>query len=152
MDYHWHMEYEIVRVLEGILHMTIDGSDFTVRPGGTGHLSPEVPSCRSAGDCIYQCIVFDLNPFLSQNPRCRAHLQRVADHAVFVQRFFSPRAGEGGLCQIAGNVFEAMEQRPLGYEMNVFGRIVPFFGKYSRSICTRKNPPAPEEIPENLPS
>ncbi len=33
MDYHWHMEYEIVRVLEGILHMTIDGSDFTVRPG-----------------------------------------------------------------------------------------------------------------------
>ena len=129
MDYHWHMEYEIVRVLEGILHMTIDGSDFTVRPGELVFITGGSLHAGVPGDCIYQCIVFDLNPFLSQNPRCRAHLQRVADHAVFVQRFFSPRAGEGGLCQIAGNVFEAMEQRPLGYEMNVFGELYHFFGE-----------------------
>ena len=94
MDYHWHMEYEIVRVLEGILHMTIDGSDFTVRPGELAFITGGSLHAGVPGDCIYQCIVFDLNPFLSQNPRCRAHLQRVADHAVFVQRFFSP--GRGG--------------------------------------------------------
>lgn len=129
MDCHWHMEYEIVRVLEGALQMTIDGSDLTVRPGDLvfitgGSLHAGVPE-----NCVYQCIVFDLNPFLAQNPRCRSFLQQVADHTLFVQRFFSSCNRQENLCQIMGTVFEAMERQPYGYEMTVFGELYHFFGE-----------------------
>lgn len=33
MSYHWHVEYEIIRILEGSLHVTMDEKDFIAEPG-----------------------------------------------------------------------------------------------------------------------
>lgn len=128
MDYHWHMEYEIVRVLEGTLHMIIDGTDLTVHPKDLVFITGGLLHAGRPDNCVYQCIVFDLAPFLSQNPRCQSCLQKILDHSLFIHRYFPAASGADTPAEIVGKVFDAMEEQPEGYEMTVFGQLYRFFG------------------------
>ena len=75
MTYHWHPEYEIIRILEGSFHMTIDNQIFVFHAGDVifvqdGSLHGGIPT-----DCIYECFVFDLNTFLKENHICKKELE-----------------------------------------------------------------------------
>ncbi|NCB92277.1 MAG: AraC family transcriptional regulator [Clostridia bacterium] len=126
MAYHWHVEYEIIRILEGSLHVTMDEKDFTANAGdivfvNSGILHSGVPS-----DCVYQCIVFDLNAFLKHNSRCQTYIQKIIDHSAFVYHHFTPKYQL--IHQIIWNIFDAMEGKKTGYELIVYGELYHFFG------------------------
>lgn len=127
MNYHWHIEYEIIRILEGSLHMTIDETDFTAEAGDLVFINSGALHSGEPADCVYQCIVFDLNSFLPHNPRCRSYIQRITSHSAFVRRHFT--AQDQPVQDIMKNVFQAMEERYDGYEMVVFGELYHFFGE-----------------------
>ena len=139
MNYHWHVEYEIIRILEGSLHMTIDEKDFSAGPGDVVFINSGALHSGQPDACVYQCIVFDLNAFLPHNPRCRTYIQRITDHSAFVRRHFT--AEDTAVHRIMWNVFDAMEQRPEGYEMVVFGELYHFFGEvFARHLYSEEDP------------
>lgn len=126
MSYHWHVEYEIIRILEGSLHVTMDEKDFIAEPGDIVFVNSGVLHSGEPLDCIYQCLVFDLNAFQKQNARCSTYIQKILDHSSFVYHHFTSKNEQ--VHQVIWNIFEAMEGKKNGYEMIVFGELYHFFG------------------------
>ena len=61
MRIHWHVEFELIRVLEGNLLLTIDEQEQLIPKNSVifipaGALHSGVPT----DDCVYECIVFDI--------------------------------------------------------------------------------------------
>ncbi len=126
MAYHWHVECEIIRILEGSLHMTMDEKEFTAIAGDVIFVNSGILHSGEPKDCIYQCIVFDMNTFIKHNPRCQTYIQQILNHSAFVYHHFGAKYKE--IRQIIWNVFDAMEQKATGYEMIVYGELYHFFG------------------------
>lgn len=126
MSYHWHVEYEIIRVLEGSLHMTMDEKEFTANTGDIVFVNSGVLHSGEPSDCVYQCIVFDMNTFIKHNPRCQTYIQKIINHSAFIYHHFTPKNEK--IHQIIWNIFESMENEKEGFEMVVFGELYHFFG------------------------
>ena len=60
MPYHWHVECELLRVLEGKLRLTLDEREITVYAGDFVFINEGVLHGGFPHDCVYECIVFDL--------------------------------------------------------------------------------------------
>lgn len=126
MAYHWHVEYEIIRILTGTLHVTMDEKEFTATPGDIVFVNSGILHSGIPSDCVYQCIVFDMNAFLKNNPRCSTYIKQIIDHSAFVYHHFTPKNQQ--IHQIVWDIFNAMESQKTGYELIVFGELYHFFG------------------------
>lgn len=126
MAYHWHVEYEIIRILTGTLHVTMDEKEFTATPGDIVFVNSGILHSGIPSDCVYQCIVFDMNAFLKNNPRCSTYIKQIIDHSAFVYHHFTPKNQQ--IHQIVWAIFNAMESQKTGYELIVFGELYHFFG------------------------
>ena len=67
MSYHWHVEYEIIRILKGSLTVTLNEKSFIAMPGDIIFVHSGILHSGIPEDCVYQCIVFDGNTFLKYN-------------------------------------------------------------------------------------
>jgi AraC-like DNA-binding protein len=126
MAYHWHVEYEIIRILEGSLHVTMDEKDFIAKAGDIVFVNSGILHSGEPENCVYQCIVFDMNAFIKHNPRCQAYIQQIIDHSAFVYHHFS--GPHSPVHPIIWNIFDAMEHKKKGYELIVYGELYHFFG------------------------
>ena len=62
MPYHWHMEYEIIWVKQGALHLILNETDIHAKAGDVvfvrdGVIHGGMPCSQ---DTIYDCVVFDM--------------------------------------------------------------------------------------------
>lgn len=126
MAYHWHVEYEIIRILTGSLHVTMDEKEFTASSGDIVFVNSGILHSGIPSDCVYQCIVFDMNAFLKNNPRCSTYIKQIIDHSAFIYHHFTPKNQQ--IHQIVWDIFNAMESQKTGYELIVFGELYHFFG------------------------
>lgn len=127
MSYHWHIEFELIRVLKGSLHVTLDTHEFTAHAGEyvfvqSGTLHSGVPD-----ECLYDCIVFDLNALLKHNALCRPYIQRVIEGSALVYYHFTAKRWK--VISILDELFDAFAGKPDGYELTVFGAFYRFFGE-----------------------
>ncbi len=128
MDYHWHAEYEMIRVLSGCLDMTLDENHLRVNPGELVFIHGGILHSGLPTDCEYECLVFDMNAFLKQNPAsCTAYIQRILNHSAMVYHHFSTKYEN--IHQITGEIFQGMAEQKPGYELTVFGLFYRFFGQ-----------------------
>lgn len=126
MSYHWHVECEIIRILKGSFEITLDEKSFQAHAGDiifihSGILHSGIPS-----DCVYECVVFDLNAFLKHNPSCKTYIQNIIDRSALIYHHLSQKQPE--VWPILENVFQAIQLRYPGYELTVFGELYHFFG------------------------
>lgn len=126
MAYHWHVEYEIIRILTGSLHVTMDEKEFTASSGDIVFVNSGILHSGIPSDCVYQCIVFDMNAFLKNNPRCSTYIKQIIDHSAFIYHHFTSKNQQ--VHQIVWDIFNAMESQKTGYELIVFGELYHFFG------------------------
>lgn len=125
MAFHWHVEYEIIRVLSGSLKVTLDNRELTARagdlvfiPGGTLHAGePE--------DCVYDCVVFDLRMLLRRDDACAAYIQHLLDRELVILDI-PPQ--DSALSAAAELLFSAMGSREAGWQLLVRGSLYTLFG------------------------
>ena len=126
MNYHWHIEYEFIRILKGEFHATLDGKDVYAHEGdllfiNSGTLHSGIPHA-----CVYECLVFDMNSFLRHNPSCKPLIQDIVDHTIFIFHHFKPK--NQLIHNTVWNIFDAMKNQQPGYELIVYGEIYHFLG------------------------
>lgn len=126
MSYHWHVEYEIIRILEGTLTVTLDEKSFTATPGSIIFVHSGILHSGLPENCVYQCIVFDINAFLKMNSVCGDYMQKIIHQEIMVYHHFTEKQPE--ILQTAGSLFDAIWKRPTGYELTVIGQFYHFFG------------------------
>lgn len=60
MPFHWHNEWEILRVLEGNLQISLDDEQYSMRKGDILLIRGGMLHGGEPDSCIYECLVFDL--------------------------------------------------------------------------------------------
>ena len=74
MPFHWHMEHELILVLQGTLHLSVDGVPCDLHRGDCMLIADGSIHGGSPEDCIYECVVFDLERFLTGAGLCGQQL------------------------------------------------------------------------------
>ena len=60
MTYHWHTEWEIIRILSGEFLITINDEKILAKKGDIIFIQDGALHGGTPNDCIYECIVFDI--------------------------------------------------------------------------------------------
>ena len=126
MSYHWHVEYEIIRILKGSLTVTLNEKSFIAMPGDIIFVHSGILHSGIPDDCVYQCIVFDGNFFLKNNSACAGYIQKILHQEIMIYHHFSPKHPD--ICDVVNSLFDARWKKPVGYEMTVIGQFYHFFG------------------------
>lgn len=124
MNYHWHTEYELIRVLSGSLTLTLNEKSFDLLEGELAFVHGGILHAGIPHDCIYECLVFDLDLFLRLAP-CSPYIQRILDRSALVYHHFTSAHPE--TLRIAGEAFLVMSRKNPAYEMSVIGQLYRFF-------------------------
>ena len=65
MPFHWHMDYELIRVLKGSLVLSLNEETLNLTENsGIVLVCDGVLHGGMPVDCVYECLDFDLNEFL----------------------------------------------------------------------------------------
>ena len=126
MSLHWHVEFELIRILKGTLHLTIDEEKFDASAGmfifvPAGVLHEGIPD-----DCEYDCLVFDMNILMNKNDSCCRMIRRITEHEVEPQYIYPESDQE--LHRIIWGMFDAVASRRPGYQMIVLGSLYQMIG------------------------
>ena len=127
MPLHWHLEYEFIRVLHGQLLLTVNEQTFPVQKGdcvlvADGALHGGSPS---SDECVYECIVFDLNGFLHGSTICKKDVENVQSGNVLLNSKFRTGSAEADMiCTL----FDALKNEGDGCEFITQGLIFQLAG------------------------
>ena len=126
MSYHWHVEYEIIRILEGTLSVTLDEKSFLAQKGDVIFIHSGILHSGIPEHCVYECVVFDANTFLKNHSVCAPYIQKLLRQEILVFHHFTSKQEEILSCTAC--IFEAFAKKPEGFELTVIGQLYHFFG------------------------
>ena len=126
MAFHWHMEYELLRIRQGEFLITLDDRQFTAKAGDVIFISSGTLHAGLPKDCIYDCIVFDMRMLLKQDHACQPLLQKIIDRDIWIDQFLPP--SDMVLMSAISCLFSAMESKKSGYPFIVQGCLYQILG------------------------
>ncbi|NBI90310.1 AraC family transcriptional regulator [Lachnospiraceae bacterium] len=126
MPFHWHKEYEIVKIIEGTFRLMLADSEIVAGPGENFFIPSGILHGGVPENCIYECLVFDLDILFLHTDVCRQYLKKIKHQDVIVHPLIT--AAEHSLCSIIDRIFSSMEKMPCGYELSVIGSLFEMFG------------------------
>ncbi|MBT9675573.1 helix-turn-helix domain-containing protein [Gemmiger formicilis] len=140
MPFHWHMEFELMLVLSGEFSLLIDGRSYLLHKGDAAIISAGAVHGGTPNDCVYECVVFDMNRFLGSGSVCQAKYNALFERGAQIE----PYQPAGSVtCQLIDRLFEAMEKEPEGYEFVTIGLMWQLFGQillqHSYTVSTPGN-------------
>ncbi|MBQ8281159.1 MAG: helix-turn-helix transcriptional regulator, partial [Lachnospiraceae bacterium] len=132
MIYHWHTEFEIIHVISGEFSLSCDGEGILLGEDEcafipSGSLHGGVPE-----DCIYECLVFDLQPLLKASPACAKILNNVYEHQITIDKHFLSDSFFTGYCR---KIMTLMREKTDYYEFFVQGLLLSLFGEIFSNNC-----------------
>lgn len=126
MSLHWHVEFELIRILKGSLHLTIDEEEFTVCEDSSIFIPAGVLHAGLPSDCTYECLVFDMNMLMNKNDSCCKLIRKIIDHEVEF-RYVYPES-YNDIHQILWSMFDAAASRAEGYQLVIQGALYQMIG------------------------
>ncbi len=126
MTYHWHREYEIIRIVSGSFHLTISNETHTYHAGDIIFITDGVLHGGTPVDCAYDCIVFDLQVLMKDNHACAKVIQDITDHKILIHNLLS--AHDDNICALVEGLCCALSSRLTGYEFKVQGFLYQILG------------------------
>lgn len=126
MAFHWHSEFEIVRILQGSLRISLDNHEHIMLEGDCVFINSETVHGASPQDCIYECIVF--NPqYLSINESdCKSFIDGLLNRTIYINEIFF--YDDVQYTHIISSLFDAIKNRLSGYTLTVTGCLYELFG------------------------
>ena len=126
MPYHWHTQCEIIRILKGEFLITIDYKKILAKKGDILFIQAGILHGGTPNNCIYECIVFDINLLLKQNHACTKLLQDI----IHNNKIINPKMPSNILalnlnCEF---LFDSLSSQYEGYEFITQGSLYNFLG------------------------
>lgn len=146
MALHWHREFEIVRVLKGKLELSLDNITYELQSGDfcfieSGVLHKGIPS-----DCIYECVVFDINMLLNRTATDKyinPFLQGTMELNTVLHNY-----GEI-LGVIVSGIFDALSKKDENFELEVFSLLYRMFSLFYKSGITQQSAKSRQNLQQN---
>ncbi len=134
MPFHWHMETELLRVINGSFRLIADGEENVIEEGSSIYIPSGVVHGGTPSNCVYECVVFDADRFFEDSNICRERFSRALGGQQPV-RMFSP-ASRGGT--VISDVFRAMKAGETGYEFETTGSLWQLMGLLMRISASER--------------
>lgn len=126
MAFHWHVEFEIIRILQGTFNLTLDEQEILVSEGSVILISAGTLHAGIPDNCIYECIVFDMNMLMNKSDSCCKFIRTITNHEIELQTVFDNTYND--IHKIAWTLFDAVASHENGYELIVHGALYQLFG------------------------
>lgn len=126
MSLHWHVEFELIRILKGTLQLTIDEEEFLVSSGMFIFIPAGVLHAGMPDHCEYDCLVFDMNILMNKNDSCCRLIRMITEHEVEPQYIY-PESDQD-FHRIIWDMFDAVASRKKGYQMIALGSLYQMIG------------------------
>ena len=144
MSLHWHIEFEIIRILSGSFHLSIDEREYDVCEGSSIFIPAGALHAGTPRDCTYECIVFDINMLMNKNDSCCKFINRIINHEAELKSVYPQSYND--IHQYVWSMFEAVSTRKEGYQLTVLGAFYQLIG----AVFTEGHyNPAPVKSPRN---
>lgn len=91
MPFHWHNEWELLRVKKGEFSITLDDSQWHIKEGEIVLIPGETLHGGEAVDCVYECLVFDFYGLLGKTDALKSKLRPFYNMEVMPEQFFTNR-------------------------------------------------------------
>ena len=92
MPFHWHKEWEILRVLDGILRISVDDEEYNLERGDVLLIRGGMLHGGTPENCVYECLVFDLYGIYRTMEMVKPYL-RPFYRQILLPRSFYPASG-----------------------------------------------------------
>lgn len=126
MPFHWHKEYEIVRVKKGTFRLVLSGMEIPVHPGESILIPGGALHGGTPDACIYECLVFDIDILFLHSDICRQYLKKIKHQEITVHPLIN--SSSPSLCHAIDHAFTAMGGQEPGYELIAVGSLLNLFG------------------------
>ena len=126
MQYHWHTHYEIIRIISGSFQLTLDSQTRKYYAGDVIFVTDGVLHGGTPTDCVYECIVFDLQILLKNNHACAKAIHDIMDHRITINNLLSEKSEN--ILPIVRNLSHALAAKMQGYEFLTQGYLYQLLG------------------------
>lgn len=126
MQYHWHTQYEIIRIISGTFQLKLEKSTMLCQAGDVIFITSGMLHGGTPHDCIYECIVFDLQILLKNNHACSRIIRDIIDQKITVNTRLSETSET--VPAIVHDLCHALSSKKTGYEFMVQGYLYHLLG------------------------
>lgn len=127
MPYHWHHHYEIIHIISGDFHLTLNGNTKTYCQGDVIFITDGNLHGGSPGNnCIYDCIVFDLQILMKDNHACSKTIHDITNHKIIIHTWLSECSSS--ILPIVDDLTTALSGKKTGYEFLTQGYLYQLLG------------------------
>jgi AraC-like DNA-binding protein len=132
---HWHTEFELVRVVEGEFHITLNNKLYIAKKGDIIFINSETVHHGNPIECIYECIVFHADFLYSANFDCLSFIKNVIDCEYMINEFFT--VGSGKSYDALNEIFEQIKSNSQMCKFRVISAFYKFFATvYDEKLYT----------------
>lgn len=142
MPFHWHFECELILVLQGEFMLSLDGEKILLSTKQSAFIPSSVIHGGTPKNCIYECVVFDMDAFLHYTPLRLETYEKTLHNGLAIENIFEADSTCG---KVIDAVFEAMEKEYNGYEFATTGFLWQFIGCVLQHHLYRMMPPTSQE-------
>ena len=119
MPYHWHEELELIHIISGTFHVTINETTRNAVPGdillvNSGGLHGGTPY-----DCVYECLVFPVS-LLSSQTYASEFLNRLDRQDLILDEYF-PAGDDTAIHSLLERLFALMQDSDEGGKLQCLG-------------------------------
>lgn len=126
MTYHWHPHCEIMRIISGSFNLTLDDETETYKAGDVIFISSGVLHGGEPNDCVYDCIVFDLEMLLKDNHACASVIRSISAGKIKVDTLLSQKCDK--ILPIAKDLSDVLSRKKPGFEFMTQGLLYLLLG------------------------
>ena len=126
MPYHWHTHYEIMRIISGSFHLTLDNETVTYHAGDVIFISGGVLHGGEPENCIYECIVFDLDMLMKDNHACAGTIHNIMSGNIKINTLISEKSDN--ILPTVKTLCHVLSEKKTGYEFMTQGYLYLLLG------------------------
>lgn len=107
MPFHWHKEWELLRIKAGSFQIQLDHEQFTAKPGDVFLIRGGVLHGGVPDSCVYECFVFDLYGLFRSSEMVKKHLRPFYRQEICPQNYFpsAPDSPVHGITEVLMSLF-----------------------------------------------
>lgn len=125
MASHWHTDFELVRIIEGELHISLNNTLYVAKKDDIIFINSETVHHGDPINCIYECIVFHAEFLYSEKFDCFSFIKSIIDGECMINECFPADQSKSyrALCDI----FESIKSNTPIRKLDVISSFYRFF-------------------------
>jgi AraC-like DNA-binding protein len=129
MPFHWHIEYEILFIRQGRFLISLDGEKYLLKEHDVCFITDGVLHGGTPDDCIYDCIVFNMELLRHRNYQDDIFLRKIVHHQLYIVPVIHSEQIQNHetVIPLFMSLFPMLKNKKNGYQLYASGVLRYFF-------------------------